>query len=323
MRKKLHTYAKATVFAALVVAVHLSLRHFYFTQVLALEFPIQRDRAFADVVDETDIGLLGNSHVGLQLTPEDIPRSYNLAWLGEGYIVTYYRLKSLIKEHGRPFDTLVLQVDQHSFAYQQRDQSNSPYSALHVDYLDVIRRTGQPRARSVEWLRHRAFPYAGHMEEIARYFLAENETVQEQLELLDEDFSSRGDPDGEAHRLATFLFRRTTWYSEDMAQYLVAILDLCRQHEIQVVLIRFPLSGPYWRQVANFMPLDEWDTNVAELLADRRNVTILDYHDLYFDRDDLFMDPHHLNKQGVEIFSARVGRDLRDLGLCGPAGRAQ
>ncbi len=318
MRRINRTYARAVLFTALAVAIHLGLSHFYLERVLPLDFPIERDRAFAGAVDRTDIALMGNSHVGLELLPRDIPRSYNFAWLGEGYMVTYYRLQKLIGQYGRPFGTVVLQVEQHSFGAAEMEQLDSPYWARYVDFLDLYQQTGEPWRLFTAWFQYAAFPYAGRMEEIGRYFVGGNASESERLEVMDADFSLRSDPDADARLLAKRLFRGTTWFSDDTVRYFQAILDLCRRHEIRVVLIRFPVSSRYWKQAAYLAPPYKWDIKVGRLLASANGSTVLDYHDLYLDRDDLFMDPHHLNKKGVSMFSARVGQDLRNIGVVRP-----
>lgn len=131
------------------------------------------------------------------------------------------------------------------------------------------------------------------------------------------NFGERSDPEGDAYRRVAMQFKGKGWYDEIVAGCFEGILRLCREHDIRIVLVRFPLSAAYWRQMDSFLRTDEWEAKVSNLLADE-DIVLLDHHDLYSDREDLFMDPDHLNMTGVQEFSSLVARELRDQGVLGP-----
>jgi len=84
--------------------------------------------------------------------------------------------------------------------------------------------------------------------------------------------------------------------SEPLRGTLAEIVALCAEHGIRLVGLKFPLSGDYLGVLGG---KDYGADKVLESLGG----AVLDYEELYRDRDDLFEDQDHLNKEGGTLFT--------------------
>lgn len=93
---------------------------------------------------------------------------------------------------------------------------------------------------------------------------------------------------------------------ESSMEYLQRMVDLCRQNDIAIVLIKAPTLYPYW--------YEEWDDQVRTFARDN-NIPYINY--IYL-RDEIGLDMStdtydaglHLNLSGAEKFADYIGRYL-------------
>jgi hypothetical protein len=93
---------------------------------------------------------------------------------------------------------------------------------------------------------------------------------------------------------------------ETSMDYLQRIVDLCRENDIELILIKAPTLDPYW--------YEEWDAQVRDF-AEANNVPYINY--IYL-RDNIGLDMTvdtydaglHLNLTGAEKFADYIGRYL-------------
>ena len=79
------------------------------------------------------------------------------------------------------------------------------------------------------------------------------------------------------------------------------------------MLIKFPVSEPYYRLAMKQTPRPEIYGRVDEMIKTFRNVRVLDFQKSFFDRDRvLFDDPDHLNGAGARILTLEIKRLLSD-----------
>lgn len=103
-----------------------------------------------------------------------------------------------------------------------------------------------------------------------------------------------------------------TTISENMA-YLKAIIDHCNDNGYPVVLTIEPVHQSY----ATYFDEDVMDEFVFQYLDELDlDAPLLNYmnDERFSDRQDYFIDPDHLNKEGRQVFSRIVAEDLRKMG---------
>lgn len=114
--------------------------------------------------------------------------------------------------------------------------------------------------------------------------------------------------------------RHPVWYKPkdrwkpyaDMKESFIALLDLCRERGVAVVLVNHPAPSTANRK--KHAAFAEWVRSVAE----PRHVPFIDLafdHGLPLSDHDHFYDHNHLNKAGVRIFDEELIRRLERAGL--------
>jgi hypothetical protein len=79
-------------------------------------------------------------------------------------------------------------------------------------------------------------------------------------------------------------------------QYLKKIINFCKNNNIQLICIKFPLTKEF-RTNSRFLKYNY--NEITEL----KSLNIIDYNKIYFDKVEFFKDQDHLNKKGAEEFS--------------------
>jgi len=93
------------------------------------------------------------------------------------------------------------------------------------------------------------------------------------------------------------------------------ILTLLKAEGIRPIFVSYPVSAEYRQAIERMGVVDAWRTALAPVLAEHPDVTWLDYHALYFGRNDLFHDPDHVNRAGRQRFTRTLNDDLIALGI--------
>lgn len=94
-------------------------------------------------------------------------------------------------------------------------------------------------------------------------------------------------------RLKKFLFGTK---SKLQIQYLESIIKFCKKNNIELILIKFPLTKEF-RTNPGFEKFDFCDIPIL------KSLNIIDYNKIFFDNDEFFKDQDHLNNIGAEEFS--------------------
>lgn len=98
--------------------------------------------------------------------------------------------------------------------------------------------------------------------------------------------------------------------SDFSLEYIVKIADFCRENGIELVLFTAPLPDAYTSQLPNYQSYVDYMTALGESLG-------FDYWDFCLSRDlselgyENYMDAHHLNGTGAEVFTAELLRVMQ------------
>jgi hypothetical protein len=100
-----------------------------------------------------------------------------------------------------------------------------------------------------------------------------------------------------------------------MVTYMGRLLDLLEEHDVQVVLVWYPITELYADLADERVSVNGHFAAMQSLFADRSNILWLDYHDLFWGHPEYFSDSDHLNVDGAQIFTERFVQDLRKNGV--------
>lgn len=231
-------------------------------------------------------------------------------------MINYYRLAGILKSNPRGVRCVLLPLDPVSFETKRAYQNQRKSRRVDVDYFDLTLRRGHAQEHFGQFLKFNLFPYADLPTAIHNR-VAFADTFESNTGFLAIE-GSIGPAWKHARKSQSSQLMRILaeeWWCNETAFFLERILAICRDHEVQAVLVRFPIKDTYRQAVAQVVPPREFDRNVQELLQDWPEVSTLDYRDVFSGQEDLFWDATHLNRAGAEAFSRLVRGDLVDLGV--------
>lgn len=307
------TLTTAVSVIAFWAAIHLGLKHVYVDVLLSHEFPIQRDQDYA-VQEDVRMVMVGNSLVQLDIAP--IEHSYNLASFDESYSTTFYRLQDLLARDDQPIEVVLTQLSLHSFRSLRPVDTQQDYWAQIIDYPDLIRTTGHPIPLIRDAIRFREFPYTGGIAQLLEYRQSTSSTVRDaQLAYVQRDYSQATDQFTQAAAGANRLLAVGQPIDIATIDYFSRIIDLCADHNVRLVLVRFPITRTHYEAMTAHVEVDQWQRVVDERLADADHVNVLDFMELYFDDYSKFMDPLHLNAQSKTGFTEMLKAELKERGI--------
>ena len=280
-------------------------------------------RGFEAVMADTSFLVLGDSHTLNSVYTPWIPGSYNFSTNGESYIHTYYKMRHYLKSDQLDLDVVVMPVSFHTFSGMRVDEFLKLDPAFWDQYVDYIQ-MGIETDRLWPFLLERVkaeFAYIGGLEEIFEIFYKTNFWLSNRLRqgylLYNDSFSDQTEEEmtDAAVGRARYHYKGYDYIDPLVVDYFNRLLDLLEAEGVQVVLVNFPTSSPYQEVAAEYLPIEDHMAQMEALVEGRENVLLLDYHDMFADRLDVFRDADHLNTSGAKILTQRLLADLQKNGI--------
>jgi|CXWL01.1.fsa_nt_gi hypothetical protein len=268
--------------------------------------------------------VLGDSHPAYDIDPEALGEGWhNFSYPGENLVMTYFKLKYALAKGHRP-SYVVLPLDLHSF---------SVYRSIGTDYSNALSFTTSEELRKVvgfqAWAKSVIKSYLPLTSTFNRQQFLEygikrlKSCVFGEKEVLKKfTVSKRGHLEshqkgfvemslGERDKVATARYSeqmKPPLLSPLLVEYFLKIIALCKERDILLVGVRYPLSGPYYEHVRTNPDISD----VVRLYqSSGGNFLIMkDYSQLYLDRDEYFNDADHLNVRGSAEFSKLLASEL-------------
>lgn len=279
---------------------------------------VRADRAFFRAPPRLDLLVLGDSHPRTAIDPRLFSRrTVNLAIGGEHYLKTWYRVRKLLAATEREVDAIVLPLDPNSFSSWHAENFAPEYIwGRYVDFLEVGRVRGRPMPYLGRWVKSWVVPYAGELRTFnqmrtGRFGFGED--------LPTGSFARLPETERRASAVAAARdhFQGAEAIDPGLRWAFDQLLAWADAEGIRVVLVAFPVTEPYGRVLERIGVRQRvLDEIVAPLQAEGR--LYLDYHELFWGRDDLFSDAHHVNIAGRTAFSRILAQRLSEEGIVPP-----
>jgi hypothetical protein len=260
---------------------------------------------------------MGDSHTHNGFYAKEIPGSYNLS-LTSNYVTAYYLLEHYLEKENLDIEVVLLTFEMHSFYAAYSGLGRSAFWKQYVDYFEVAsQKDNLEDIAEVFYNRLLAdFEYVGGLDEIlsmirsySRFKGLEMGYVIPYEEKVFEGAENLKPPNRKN-------LPKEVYLDQFMMEYFLRFLALCKKHEIDVVLVKFPVTYDHYYRFTFRFDIDEFYDEIEQIVAARNlPVYYLDYHDLYFGRNELFTDDDHLNLTGAKLFTQVLENDLIDLEL--------
>jgi hypothetical protein len=209
------------------------------------------------------------------------------------------KLVFLIKNH--KVERVILTADDHTLSNYRQNSNNSERSIQFVDFEDI-----QHIDYSSDRLSYLKEKYLtnyvvllnskskGILWTYFKGFLKTNG----RKEANNDDWSRRGNRKRAAENRVRVQFVNVQ-ESEDQRRSLVKIIKLCKENNVELIGLKFPLSRDY---------IDAMDDKTfgSDSILVSQNIKVLDFKTLFETQDSLFANQDHLNKIGGKLFSKKV-----------------
>ncbi|MFY0689960.1 MAG: hypothetical protein JXQ90_22505 [Cyclobacteriaceae bacterium] len=232
--------------------------------------------------------LLSDSH-GKPLDKINEPlKFYNFSAGSDSYVDMKRKLQFLAEKSN--IERLIITADNHTLS-PYRDKSNNvdrssfftkfsfenkPYKHLKENYIERYLPIINPKSRDI----------------VKLFLLAEEEPI-------------KSEPNWKALKpkeKSAFAKRRTArqfrklYPSKIQTSALHEIIDICKQNDIELVGIKYPLSREYLAAMGN-------STFQADSILMSKKSKIYDFSNIYINQDHLFRNQDHLNEDGGRLFT--------------------
>ena len=282
---------------------------------------------FVAMQDKVWMVVLGDSHPQKGVKTPDIPGAYTLATSSESYPFTYYIMKYYLEEMDFHPKVAVLTIDPNGFISSRMNgikRRDPAFWDFYVNYLEIDATT-EEFADYLPTIVEAKLSFLGGWDVTMNQLWPLESQVSDYQELgfisLESRMSDMAEwkirQDGIARADKHFDGK---YLDEALVTYFLKLIDLLQAHDVDVVLVWYPMSDGYYEGMNQYLSGEEHLSKVEELLGDRQVDLILDYHDFFFGQPEYFADPDHLNKWGAAIFTEDLYANLIEAGLVPPEG---
>ena len=306
---------KIFVASLLVVGTNQLLSQHYLQSAVSRSAMLRLDEAAHAYPRPVTTVFVGDSHMGRAIDPREFGREAFSLWSpGQCFIRSHYRLQDFMDASDHAVERVILSVSLHSFREARVRRITILPWLKYIPFGEVNAAFDLPA--DFAWTRARAalFPYAGHFED---HFLMREEDVSVE-DVIDAQGALPHKPvpapsewtqDMALARLALQFESGPEALSEGYAAYLARTVALARTRGASVYLVTTPVTKAYWEEARLLVALEEF----YAIIGAQSGATHLDYHDLYFDRPELFRDPDHLNEAGSIEFAKLLKEDMEAI----------
>ena len=317
-------FTEPVVFVVLFFILNYLVANVFTNTIMSFSQYNRQDKEFFSSHDDLHYLIMGDSHSEAGLNPEIIGSSYNYSSPAENYIHTYYKLKYILNNSSRKIDTVILPIDLHSLSSYKTDRViimnqhylDSYYWLKYIDCIEVGFYKGKLLHYMVDYFIARFFNYAGKMNNVFEYFFNEQKVVPliKGFTTFEGDYNHAKEKDPtRAKRQAAFHLKNCDYFDRDLVFYFKNTIELCHRNGIKVILVKYPVTRDYYVHASRFIPIERLSQKVDALITKYPGIPILDYHSVFFNHNELFLNSDHLNYQGGCKLSRIIKKRLAEM----------
>lgn len=293
----------------------------YIATILSYSKIYRAEKQFKQKKDSIHILVAGDSHPRWAVYPILMDGVFVIATANENYIHTFYRLNSIINQDDMDIKLVLLPIDLNTFSSYREDRlAHNHYWRKYINYWEL----GLYKKDLLFHILSRLegeFAYFNGVEELIEVLkikagIKEFWIITDGHKTTNDDFSLDPDPLASADYRVGYQIKNKDVLDEDIIYYFFRTLDLLSSHEIDIVLIKYPVVKEYYISASEYMDINEHYKNLSQLLNSNGYVLpVLDYHDTFWNQNSLFSDAEHLNITGAKVFTLIMKEDLTRLGV--------
>lgn len=301
---------KVIIFLILIISTNTLLSLFYYKKV-ATKSPLNKtDIRYHKNISNTHTLFLGHSRVQLGINDSLFDHTFNYSSYGENNIYTYYKLQKILSNVNHQIETVIIPQGFGTFSSLNNPSIfDHTYWNQYLNYYELGTKHNELDKYISLLLQSKLFPYSRFIQKRMNQKMKIFNTKKASLHQLTTESSKIE----YAYKAIKLNFTNRNCYDIISYEYLQKMLELCEINDIKVIGIKYPVTKYYYRAYNDYILENKWDTTEFYSLLKKHNVKLLDFENLYFDRDDLFRDTHHLNEKGRQEFSVIVKQTIETL----------
>jgi hypothetical protein len=109
-----------------------------------------------------------------------------------------------------------------------------------------------------------------------------------------------------ASRRVRSQFHRKNPFDPTLVHYFKEILELCREKQIPVFLVKYPVSLEYFNAAAGYFSIRDFYKRIDAITENYPNIYLLDYQSIFFNKPQYLADSDHVNKKGAALLSKQI-----------------
>ncbi len=308
--KSKRTAKRLILFLTLFIVINLIMSIAYVRFARTHEFRLyDLDKSFAAGDSKLKYLFIGDSHMFMAVEADSFPSAFDYSSPGEHPIQTYYKLKHVLENHTRDFDTLVMNLDLHQYrSFQSNSFKNTHYWAKYIDFWELGTEQGNRSLAMSQYLKGRLFPYYDGIKYLFRYVRFDNI-----YNFTKRDFSQQPNHQEEARLTAQKHLNYADYLDPICLSYLHKMFALCKKYHKSIVFVKLPLTEDYFLQAEQVVPVDSFYQKMdAAILPFRNFIRVIDDQKIFFGQDQYFCDPHHVNGEGKKVFSKIFKKQIQN-----------
>jgi len=245
-------------------------------------------------IKRSNILIIGDSHVRRSINPNLLNNSQNISQNAEPYIITYWKLKSVVKKVDP--DTVLIGFAPHNISYfNDLKFSDKIWSQEMFERIYLIQDLKSLNNITIDYdsyytflfKRYCLFPRINHIHFLGGYTNSQKSDVSNVNNTIKRHF---------------FFNNISSNISQLSINYLDSIIDLCISNNIVPILINTPVHKSYEEKVPKKIQIK---FNLEKERYTKNNITIIEGNSKEY-TDSLFLNSDHLNNYGSEIFTKKL-----------------
>lgn len=319
-------FTKLVVFIVLALAVNLVLNKVYDHWMYYFRLGRTQDKQFVAYSDTLKYLLLGNSHN--RVDPEVLGKGFCYILPRETYLQTYYKLRFILEKTGKKPENILLSIDPVNFSPRaETDLAFDGYWKKFLNYPELAYEFRSP-SYLTNWVTGNFFSYVGNYKFIYMSVMFRNVDLDKIKNGYFparnyKNFAREPNRDALGFEISTAYlssYRNISVLSE--GRYYRKILELCRQHDIHLILLRMPMTDEYLKYARKMIDIEKLDREII-LLTQKytRNFTVIDYRNEFRGKPEYFFNADHVNPVGAKIISRKIRENLLNKNLNGRFGQ--
>ena len=254
-----------------------------------------------------DYLFVGDSHISLGVNDSIIPNSKNISSLAEPYYFTYQKLKFFLKRT-KP-KTIILGFSYANLSgFNDRFIFGSASTFFPDNYFFIL--NSIERAKIIFWNRGKLLELFNRIHHSLYCHI--NNINQQNNHLYDgynnTFIETKALPKRVTARVSDLFYENDSLrgFSKQNIKYFFKIIELCQKSDIKLFLLTTPLSKLYYNNVPTIYKRKFNEISSKSKIS---HINLIKY----LDQNSLFLyDGDHLNKNGAEIVSKKLIKELKN-----------